>query len=123
LILARTLNAGGHREFARATGNLQTRATATFGQNDRYRDRNRTPQDISDYSSGHIACPTPEIDVRTGDAKRSARPELWLPAGASSEVGPEGGRNTGIGSVVNSRPVPTAGPGALSPTFGGEWSN
>ena len=31
----------------------------------------------------------------------------------TGQVGPEGGRSSGIGSIIGTRPVPTAGPGAL----------
>jgi len=82
-------------------------------QNDRYRDRNRTPQDISITVPGTSRGTDTGIDVRTGDAITFSATGTVVAGRRIGEVGPEGGRNTGIGSVVNSRPVPTAGPGAL----------
>jgi hypothetical protein len=82
-------------------------------QNDRYRDRNRTPQDISITVPGTSRGTDTGIDVRAGDSITFSATGTVIAGRRIGEVGPEGGRNTGIGSVVSARPVATAGPGAL----------
>jgi hypothetical protein len=82
-------------------------------QNDRDRDRNRTPQDVTIEVPGTSRGTDTGIDVRVGDAITFSATGTVVAGRRIGEVGPEGGRNTGFGSVVSSRPVPTAGPGAL----------
>ena len=53
------------------------------------------------------------IDVIAGDPLTITATGTIVVGRRTGEVGPEGGRNTGFGAIVSSRPVPTAGPGAL----------
>ena len=53
------------------------------------------------------------IDVRSGDQITFRPPALLSPANARVRLDPEGGRSTGFGSIVGTRPVPNAGVGAL----------
>jgi hypothetical protein len=82
-------------------------------QNDRNRDRNRTPQDVSINVPGTSRGTDTGIDVRAGDQITFSATGTVVAGRRIGEVGPEGGRNTGFGSVVSARPVATAGPGAL----------
>jgi len=82
-------------------------------QNDRYRDRNRTAQDISITVPGTSRGTDTGIDLRAGDPITFSATGTVVAGRRIGEVGPEGGRNTGFGSVVSARPVATAGPGAL----------
>lgn len=95
------------------SGRGRSRDRLPSDQNDRYRDRNRSPQDVTIQVPGTSRGTDTGIDVRTGDPITFSATGVVVAGRRIGEVGPEGGRNTGIGSVVNSRPVPTAGPGAL----------
>ncbi|CAN5857850.1 hypothetical protein BH18ACI4_BH18ACI4_08790 [soil metagenome] len=53
------------------------------------------------------------IDVRVGDQLTFAASGRVIAGRRIGEVGPEGGRASGFGSIMGTRPVPTAGPGAL----------
>ncbi|MFN2512271.1 MAG: hypothetical protein ABR568_12620 [Pyrinomonadaceae bacterium] len=53
------------------------------------------------------------IDVRVGDQLTLVASGRVIAGRRIGEVGPEGGRSSGFGSIVGTRPVPTVGPGAL----------
>ena len=53
------------------------------------------------------------IDVNAGDPITITATGTIVAGRRTGEVGPEGGRSSGIGSIIGARPVPTAGPGAL----------
>jgi hypothetical protein len=53
------------------------------------------------------------IDVRVGDQLTFTPSGRVIAGRRIGEVGPEGGRTSGLGSIIGTRPVPTVGPGAL----------
>ncbi len=76
-------------------------------------DRNRTQQELTINVPATSRGTDTGIDVRAGDQITFTATGTIVAGRRIGSVGPEGGRNTGFGSVVNGRPVPTAGPGAL----------
>jgi hypothetical protein len=53
------------------------------------------------------------IDVRSGDQLTITATGRVIAGRRIGEVGPEGGRSSGFGSIIGTRPVPTVGAGAL----------
>ena len=53
------------------------------------------------------------IDVRAGDQITFMASGTIVAGRRTGQVGPEGGRSSGLGAIIGTRPVPTAGPGAL----------
>jgi hypothetical protein len=53
------------------------------------------------------------IDVRAGDPITITATGTVIAGRRIGEVGPEGARSSGIGAIIGTRPVPTAGAGAL----------
>lgn len=53
------------------------------------------------------------IDVRAGDQITFTASGTIVAGQRAGTVGPEGGRSTGFGSIIGTRPVPNAGVGAL----------
>jgi hypothetical protein len=53
------------------------------------------------------------IDLRAGDPITISASGMIVAGSRIGEVGPDGARTSGLGSVVNTRPVPSAGVGAL----------
>jgi hypothetical protein len=53
------------------------------------------------------------IDLRVGDQLTFTASGRVIAGRRIGEVGPEGGRTSGFGSIIGTRPVPTVGPGAL----------
>lgn len=53
------------------------------------------------------------LDVRVGDQLTFTATGRVIAGRRIGEVGPEGGRTTGFGSIIGTRPVPASGPGAL----------
>jgi len=53
------------------------------------------------------------FDVSVGDQLTFTPSGRVIAGRRIGEVGPEGGRTSGLGSIIGTRPVPTAGPGAL----------
>ena len=78
---------------------------------DRYRDRGRIPRDITVDVPATSRGTDTNIDVRTGDQITIAATGTITAGRRVGDVGPDGGRSTGLG--INVRPVPTAGVGAL----------
>jgi hypothetical protein len=75
--------------------------------------RNRTPREVTINVPGTSGGTDTGIDVRSGDQITFTASGTVVTGRRSGEVGPEGGRNTGFGSIVGTKPVPSAGPGAL----------
>jgi hypothetical protein len=53
------------------------------------------------------------LDVRVGDQLTFTASGRVIAGRRIGEVGPEGGRTSGFGAIIGTRPVPAAGPGAL----------
>jgi hypothetical protein len=53
------------------------------------------------------------LDVRAGDQITFSASGMVVAGQRAGEVGPEGRRSSGLGSIISARPVPTAGVGAL----------
>src|SRR5207237_8492843 len=53
------------------------------------------------------------IDVRAGDQITFTASGTIVAGRRTGQVGPEGGRISGFGAIVGTKPVPSAGPGAL----------
>ncbi|HVS83555.1 MAG TPA: hypothetical protein VHE60_17630 [Pyrinomonadaceae bacterium] len=76
-------------------------------------DRNRTPQEVTINVPGTSRGVDTGLDVRSGDQITFTASGTVIAGRRIGSVGPEGGRNTGFSSVINARPLPAAGPGAL----------
>ncbi len=76
-------------------------------------DRNRTPREVTINVAGTSQGTDTGIDVRAGDQITFSATGTIIAGQRVGQVGPEGATNTGFGAVVNSRPVPSAGVGAL----------
>jgi hypothetical protein len=75
--------------------------------------RNRPPQEATINVPGTSRGTDTGIDVRAGDQVTFTASGTIIAGRRTGQVGPEGGRNTGVGAFINARPLPTAGPGAL----------
>jgi hypothetical protein len=73
----------------------------------------RTPQESSVDVAGTSRGTDTTIDVHSGDAITITATGKVIAGRRLGEVGPEGGRAGGFGSIVGIRPLPSAGPGAL----------
>ncbi len=77
-------------------------------------DRNRSnQQEITISVPGTSRGIDTGIDVRAGDPINITATGTIVAGPRVGQVGPDGGSSTGFGSVVNARPVPSAGVGAL----------
>jgi hypothetical protein len=76
-------------------------------------DRNRTPREVTIDVSGTSRGTDTGIDVRSGDQIFFTASGTIIAGQRVGQVGPDGATSTGFGAVVNSRPVPSAGVGAL----------
>jgi hypothetical protein len=74
--------------------------------------RNRT-QDLNITVPGTSRGTDTGIDVRAGDPITITATGLVVAGRRIGEVGPEGARTSGLGGIIGTRPVPTAGAGAL----------
>ena len=75
--------------------------------------RPRTPQEITIEVPGTSQGLDTNIDLRAGDQVTITATGTVVAGRRAGEVGPDGGRSTGFGSIVGTRPVPNAGVGAL----------
>jgi hypothetical protein len=75
--------------------------------------RDRTPRELTVNVPGTSRGTDTNIEVRAGDQITFTASGSVIAGRRTGQVGPEGGRNTGFGAVVSTKPVPTAGPGAL----------
>lgn len=73
----------------------------------------RTPQESSVDVAGTSRGTDTTIDVRAGDEITITATGKVIAGRRIGEVGPEGGRVGGFGSIVGTRPLPSVGPGAL----------
>jgi hypothetical protein len=73
----------------------------------------RTPQDLTIDVPGTSRGTDSGIDVRSGDQITFSATGTVIAGQRAGSVGPEGGRSSGLGSIIGTRPVPTAGVGAL----------
>ena len=73
----------------------------------------RTPKESSLDVAGTSRGTDSKLDVRMGDDLTITATGKIVAGQRVGEVGPEGGRVGGFGSIVGTRPVPSAGPGAL----------
>lgn len=79
----------------------------------RPRTRIRTPQEVTINVPGTSRGTDTGLDVREGDQLTFTASGTVIAGRRTGQVGPEGGRSTGFGAIIGTRPVPTAGPGAL----------
>src|SRR2546425_473417 len=77
------------------------------------RERERTQQEVTIVVPATLRGTDTGIDVTAGDPITITATGTIVAGRRTGEVGPEGGRSSGIGSIIGTRPVPTAGPGAL----------
>jgi hypothetical protein len=80
---------------------------------DRNTDRNRGPREMTIDVPGSSRGTDSGFEVRSGDQITITASGTITAGSRVGQVGPEGARSTGFGSVVNGRPLPTAGVGAL----------
>ena len=73
----------------------------------------RTPQESSLDVAGTSRGTDTALEVRVGDQIMITATGKVIAGKRLGEVGPEGGRVGGFGAIVGTRPVPSAGPGAL----------
>ena len=73
----------------------------------------RTPQESSLDVAGTSRGTDTRLDVRVGDEITFTATGRIIAGRRLGEVGPEGARSSGFGSIVGTRPVPSAGAGAL----------
>jgi hypothetical protein len=118
--------------FSDARGNFtvqikRERGTDTSGidrRPGRIRSRDRRPLDQTDRGRNNqqeitVTVPATSrgvdtgIDVRAGDPITITATGTIIAGQRIGQVGPDGGTSTGFGSMVNARPVPSAGVGAL----------
>jgi hypothetical protein len=71
------------------------------------------PREVSVNVAGTSRDTDSGIDLRAGEQVTIAATGMVVAGRRIGEVGPQGGRATGFGSIIGTRPVPTAGPGAL----------
>jgi hypothetical protein len=78
-------------------------------------DRNRTPQELTISVPGTSRGTDTGIDVRSGDQVTFTASGTVNAGRRTGQVGPDGGRTGVLGTIIGigTRPVPTAGPGAL----------
>ena len=73
----------------------------------------RTPQESTLDVAGTSRGTDTKLDVRMGDEITITATGKIVAGKRLGEVGPEGGRVGGFGSIVGTRPIPNSGPGAL----------
>ena len=76
-------------------------------------DRNRGPREMTIDVPGSSRGTDSGFEVRSGDQITITATGTITAGSRVGQVGPEGARSTGFGAVVNARPLPTAGVGAL----------
>jgi hypothetical protein len=100
----------------RRTPGIRSRDRQPIDSTDRNRDqidRNRSGREITINVPATSRGTDTGIDVRAGDPIQITASGTITPGSRIGQVGPEGGSATGFGAVVNTRPVPSAGVGAL----------
>jgi len=76
-------------------------------------DRNRAPREITINVPGTSRGTDTGIDVRSGDQITFTASGTVNAGRRTGNVGPEGGRISGLSIIISAKPVPSAGPGAL----------
>ncbi len=71
------------------------------------------PREVSVNVPGTSRDTDSGVDLRSGEQVTISASGTVIAGRRIGEVGPQGGRATGFGSIIGTRPVPTAGPGAL----------
>jgi hypothetical protein len=71
------------------------------------------PREVSVNVPGTSRDTDSGVEVRSGEQVVISASGTVVAGRRIGEVGPQGGRATGFGSIIGTRPVPTAGPGAL----------
>ncbi|HEX8633014.1 MAG TPA: hypothetical protein VF703_02565 [Pyrinomonadaceae bacterium] len=71
------------------------------------------PREVSVNVPGTSRDTDSGVEVRSGEQVTISASGTIIAGRRIGEVGPQGGRATGFGSIIGTRPVPTAGPGAL----------
>src|SRR6185503_106447 len=108
------------RERDQAAMGEDNRTDNPFG-NPRPRNRTRTREPIATPTPTEVVIDVPgvsrgtdtNIDVRAGDQITFSTTGAVVAGRRIGEVGPEGGRVSGFGAIVGTRPLPNSGPGAL----------
>lgn len=93
------------------SGGVAPRRPRTWGRNDT--GPNRNPTEATFTVPGTSRGLDTNIDLRTGDQVTFTASGVIVAGRRIGEVGPQGGQTGGFGSIVGTRPVLTAGPGAL----------
>lgn len=75
--------------------------------------RTRAPRDLTIEVPGTSRGVDTGFDVRTGDQITISATGRVIAGRRLGEVGPEGARSSGFGSIIGTRPVPNVGAGAL----------
>src|SRR5882672_69112 len=109
----RDLNALDNPDDRRRTPGVRSRDRFPTDQVDRTRNRDRSQQEITVSVPGTSRGVDTGIDVRSGDPINIIATGTIIAGQRVGQVGPDGASSTGFGSVVNARPVPSAGVGAL----------
>jgi hypothetical protein len=123
-----TANRGSYAD-ARGAFNVQVRRerdltvetqAGGLGRPTRIRSRNRPPggfgrtsNDVTIDVPGTSRGTDSGIEVRSGDQISFSATGVVVAGQRAGQVGPEGGRTSGLGSIIGTRPVPSAGVGAL----------
>ena len=107
----RDLNALDNPDQRRREPGIRSRDRNPIDQGDR--NRNRNQQDITVSVPGTSRSLDTGIDVRAGDPINITASGTIIAGRRIGQVGPDGASATGFGAVVNARPVPSAGVGAL----------
>jgi hypothetical protein len=107
------------RDLTALNGSSETNPFRRNDPNTRTRTRQRdvpqkrAPQETSMDVAGTSRGTDTSLDVRTGDEITIIATGRIIAGRRLGEVGPEGGRVGGFGSIVGTRPLPSVGPGAL----------
>ena len=104
----RDMNALDNPDRRRAAG-VRSRDRQPVDQIDRNRSGRETTINVPATSRGTDT----GIDVRAGDPIQITASGTITAGSRVGQVGPDGGSATGFGAVVNARPLPSAGVGAL----------
>ncbi len=102
---------GGNDRVDGRTGNTAPRRPRNWSRNDTR--PGRGPLEASFEVAGTTRGLDTNIDLRAGDQITFTATGTVVAGRRAGEVGPEGGRTSGFGAIVGTRPVLTAGPGAL----------
>jgi hypothetical protein len=97
----------GNISERRAPGRVRARTRPT----DQVRDR--MPEELNIVVAGTSRATDTNLDVRAGDQITFTASGRVIAGRRIGEVGPEGGRTSGFGAIIGTRPVPAAGAGAL----------